>query len=144
MAKDLIEKIKVVLANTYSIYLKTQNYHWNITGPNFQALHSLFEQQYINLATAVDDIAERIRAVGGVAPGGFEIFSKLRTLKDGNEAAKPQDMLKDLCHDHELILENLTECFKDAQESQDEVTMGILIERMTFHEKALWMIKSSL
>jgi len=133
-----------VLANTYSLYLKSQNYHWNVVGPNFQALHTLFEEHYTNLADASDEIAERIRALGSPAPGGFDAFSSLRTITDGKEGLSAKDMVKDLCDDHEKVLQTLKSCFAEAQKCDDEVTIGLLTDRMTFHEKTIWMLKSSL
>ncbi len=142
---DLVEKLKVVLADSYLLYLKTHNYHWNVTGANFQSLHLLFETQYTDLATAVDDIAERIRALGSVAPGSFRQFLELASLAeagDGSPAAG--DMVKELACDQDAIVKTLTTALKDAQTLEDEATIGLLVDRITVHEKNAWMLRSSL
>jgi len=142
--KDVAEKLSMLLADTYMLYLKTQNYHWNVTGGKFSMWHTMFEEQYTDLAEAVDLIAERIRALGHVAPGSFAEFLKLATLKEASGNPSGEDMVKNLINDHESIVRHMREIFKVAQNDEDEVTLGILTDRMMTHEKTAWMLRSSL
>lgn len=141
---SITESLKEALADTYSLYLKTQNFHWNVTGPNFNALHLLFEGQYTDLAMAVDSIAERIRALGEKAPGTWKAYEQLSTIQDGDENADASTMVQQLADDQDLILTTLQQVLAAAQEKGDEVTVGLAVERMTVHEKAAWMLRSSL
>ncbi|MHA1558637.1 MAG: Dps family protein [Alphaproteobacteria bacterium] len=142
--KSLVDKLKVVLANSYALYLKTHNYHWNVVAPNFRELHLMFEDQYTDLATAVDEIAERIRMLGSKAPGTFKTYDALKTIADGNENADANTMLKDLTNDQILIVQSLKAALKEAQAIGDEVTIGLLVNRITIHEKNAWFMKSSI
>lgn len=142
--QPLVEALKVVLADSYALYLKSQNYHWNVEGPYFKTLHLLFEEQYTDLAMAVDEIAERIRSLGDKAPGTFALYSKLKTISDGNENADSETMVKELMKDQEVISETLKSALEAAQEVGDEVTIGMMVDRMSTHEKNAWMLKSSL
>jgi starvation-inducible DNA-binding protein len=142
--KTAVDALKVVLADSYSLYLKTQNYHWNITGPNFISLHKLFEKQYDDLFKAIDVIAELIRGLGEKAPGSFEEFIQLATIKAGNKDASAQDMLNDLINDQDNIEKSLIAALKAAQSVDDEVVFGYMVERLTFHRKAKWLLKSCL
>ena len=145
MTKEAVTKnLKILLADTYALYLKTQNYHWNVTGPNFQALHSLFEEQYQDLAEAIDTIAERIRALGEKAPGTWKIYEKLTSIKDGDENISADKMVTELADDQELLVNSLKKALDPAQEEGDEVTIGLIVDRMGVHEKAVWMLKSSI
>lgn len=144
MAHAVAEALKSVLADSYALYLKTQNYHWNVTGPNFQSLHLLFEGQYTDLAAAIDAIAERIRALGQKAPGSMKAYDNSRTIADGDENAPAGQMVKELAEDQGIITKTLTTALKAAQEAGDEVTIGLLVERLTVHEKNGWMLRSSL
>lgn len=144
MTNQVAESLKTVLADSYALYLKTQNYHWNVTGPNFNSLHTLFEQHYTELALAIDEIAELIRGVGEKSPGSFKAFEALTSIKAGNENAKAEVMVKELASDHELIQKTLLLALEVAQESDDEVVIGALTERLTVHRKTEWMLKSSL
>jgi starvation-inducible DNA-binding protein len=141
---QVIKNLKVVLANNYALFLKTQNYHWNITGPNFKPLHSLFEEQYDDLFTANDEIAERIRSLGEKVPATFTIFNHATSIKDGNETSDAVSMVKELAHDQEILIESLKETFKAAQDADDEVTIGFVVDRMSVHEKAAWILKNSI
>lgn len=145
MSNSLVSKLKVVLADSYTLYLKTQNFHWNVTGPSFQSLHSLFEEQYNDLFAANDEIAERIRTLGEAAPGSFEQFLSLKTL-DEAPATPPaaNDMVNELAQDQEKIVASLTAALKEAQANDDEATIGLLVDRITTHEKNGWMLKSSI
>lgn len=138
-----IEGLKVLLANTYTLYLKTQNYHWNVKGPTFIMLHEFFEAQYKALGEAVDTIAERLRALGSKAPGSFEEFSKLKTLSEAKaEVSNAHAMLDDLIKDHTEIKQMIPMLLEQARSEGDEVTQDLLIERLEYHEKILWMLKS--
>lgn len=136
--------LKQVLADTYALYLKTQNYHWNITGPNFKTLHLLFEEQYTDLATAVDDIAERIRTLGEKAPGSFSEYAKLTVITEGDVNADADSMVKHLIESNEQVVNSLKNTKNNARDSDDDATEGLMIERITIHEKTLWMLKASL
>jgi len=136
--------LKVVLANTYTLYLKTQNYHWNVVGPHFNGLHAFFEEQYKGLAEAVDEIAERIRALGESAPGSFAEFTALKTIAEAKTQIDAFAMIKDLIESHELVCKNLRLISKQAQDEEDDVTQDLIIERLAAHEKSLWMLRSHL
>ena len=142
--KPVIEGLKNVLADNYALYLKTQNYHWNVEGPNFKGLHLLFEEQYTDLAGAIDTVAELIRGLGEKAPGTFDTYIKRTSIKSGNENASAQQMIKDLLESQTLIQKTLQQCLEIAQKAGDEVVAGFMIERLTFHRKASWILKSSL
>ncbi|MCS5712343.1 ferritin-like domain-containing protein [Candidatus Berkiella aquae] len=134
--------LKVFLANTYTLYLKTQNYHWNVIGPHFHSLHNLFEEQYKELANAVDEIAERIRALGDVTPGSLEEFSKLKTISEAKTRIDDISMIKDLIESHEIICKHVNLILRQAQDEQDDVTQDLLIGRLRVHEKTLWMLRA--
>ncbi len=138
--KKVIEHLNHVLADTYALYLKTQNYHWNVTGSNFGDLHKTFQSQYEDLAEAVDTVAERIRALGEKVPATFKIFDKKCHIKDGDEKATWQKMVKELAADQHSIVKVLSACAKLAESTGDLVTMDIMIERMTIHQKNAWML----
>lgn len=142
--KLIIDALKNVLADNYALYLKTQNYHWNVEGPNFKGLHSLFEEQYTDLSGAIDTVAELIRGLGEKAPGTFDTYIKRTSIKSGNENASAQQMVKDLLEDQTLIQKTLQQCLEIAQKAGDEVVAGFMIERLTFHRKTSWILKSSL
>jgi starvation-inducible DNA-binding protein len=144
MSNDaVISQLKTVLADTYALYLKTQNYHWNVTGPNFKTLHLLFEEQYNDLAPAVDEIAERIRTLGEKAPGTWNAYAALTGIKDGNENAASDVMLKELAEDQALVVSSLKDLLNEAEKAGDEVTVDLAVGRMAVHEKAAWMLRSS-
>ncbi len=140
----LIEDLKNVLADSYALYLKTQNYHWNVEGPNFVTLHTLFEQQYTDLVAAIDEIAELIRGLGSKAPGTFKQYSSLTSINDGDENNDAKSMIKDLSDDQDKIALTLNKALKTAQDEDDEVIAGALIDRLTVHRKNKWMLDSSL
>ena len=142
--KTVANSLKEVLADSYVLYLKTQNYHWNVTGHNFKSLHLMFEEQYNDLFTAVDLIAERIRALGEKAPGSFAIYSKLTNIKEGNENLGADLMVKELAKDQDIIINTLNKALKAANNSNDDVTAGIVTDRLEIHQKNAWMLRSSL
>jgi len=136
--------LKPILAETFQLYLLTQNIHWNIVGPLFQSVHTLTEEQYIELAAAVDEIAERIRILGEKAPGGLKVYQELGSIKDGNENATAEEMIKTLSAAHKLIANNIRPLIGKAAEAGDEVTVGLLADRLTVHEKTQWMLNAIL
>lgn len=142
--QKVADELTHLLADTYILYLKTQNFHWNVTGPNFHSLHLMFEEQYNELANAVDLIAERIRALKCTTPASFSHFLKLTSLKEENDVPTAKDMLKQLFKDHETITHHANTILAKAQKAQDEGTMDLLIERIRAHEKTAWMLKSTL
>lgn len=144
MKQDIIHSLKKSLADSYALYLKTQNYHWNVEGPNFRNLHLMFEEQYKDLADAVDTLAELIRGLGEKAPATFEFYMKHTSIKHGNEELSSEKMLQDLIHDQGVIEQTLHETLKIAQKFEDEVVGDFMIQRLTQHRKTKWMLKSSL
>jgi starvation-inducible DNA-binding protein len=144
MNKEVVESLKLVLANSYALYLKTQNYHWNVTGPNFNSLHLLFNAQYNDLAVAVDDIAERIRTLDSRVEASFSHFGKTSKIKDGNENANATTMVGELAADNETLAKILKETFQIATKVGDDATADLIIGRIEIHQKNVWMLKSSL
>lgn len=142
--QTLIRTLDLCLANSYLLYLKTQNYHWNVTGPNFKSLHLMFEEQYTDLALAIDTIAERIRSLGSKAPGSFAKYSKIAVIKEGDEDASAVVMIQNLVNDQATIITILDNALKEAQKSGDEVTTGIIADRIEIHQKNAWMLSASL
>jgi len=142
--EKVADLLKTTLADSYILYLKTQNYHWNVTGPNFKSLHLMFEEQYNDLFTAVDLIAERIRALGQKAPGSFASYVKLAHIKEGDENLDADLMLQELAEDQNIICNSLTKVLHEAQQAGDEVTAGIAADRIEIHQKNAWMLNSSL
>lgn len=133
-----------LLADTYSLYLKTHNYHWNVIGPQFNSLHAMFETQYTELATAVDEVAERIRALGLRAPGSYKEFSELSSVSEGNSALSATDMIKDLVESQEAVVRTCRSVFPAAEDAGDEPSCDLLTTRMQLHEKNAWMLRSLL
>lgn len=142
--QPVAEALKTVLADSYTLYLKTQNFHWNVTGPQFRSLHLLFEEQYTDLQAAVDLVAERIRSLGDVAPGSFAGFLKRTGIKEAETAPEAGAMVAELTKDQDVILASLKKALAAAQKAGDEVTISLVTDRMTVHEKNRWMLKSSL
>ena len=142
--KSVIEALKIVLADNYALYLKTQNYHWNVEGPHFKSLHLLFEEQYTDISMAIDTVAELIRGLGEKAPATFDAYIKNTSIKSGDENATADDMVKELAEDQAKIQKTLQSALEAAQKAEDEVVAGFMIERLTVHRKAAWMLRSSL
>jgi starvation-inducible DNA-binding protein len=142
--KTAAEGLSKLLADTYAVYLKTHGYHWNVRGPNFAQLHQLFMTQYTEMWTAIDEVAERIRALGELAPQGYGAFGNLSSIKDGDPAKNAEGMLKDLIASHEALIATLYAILPAAQEAGDEVTASLVSDRMLAHEKHVWMLRSSL
>lgn len=139
----MMKRLRVTMADTYALYLKTQNYHWHVRGMQFKSLHELFETQYTELAQAVDQIAERILMLGHKAPATFEELNHLKTIKDGDSSLHAQQMLKELADDHQVLVRDLQQVLKLAQEHDDEGSVNLFSERIAAHEKAHWMLISS-
>jgi starvation-inducible DNA-binding protein len=142
--KEISLGLSKLLADTYTLYLKTHNYHWNVTGKMFQTLHLMFEQQYTELALAVDSIAERIRALGERAPGSYAEFGKLTSIKEETGTPKAEDMIANLVTAQEAVIRTARSIMPIAAEVNDEVSSDLLTQRMQIHEKTAWMLRSLL
>jgi starvation-inducible DNA-binding protein len=133
-----------LLADTYTLYLKTHNYHWNVTGPMFQTLHLMFEQQYTELALAVDLIAERIRSLGAPAPGSYREFSALSTIDEDADRPDATEMIRRLLTAHEAVARTARSVFPVVETAHDQPTADLLTQRLQVHEKTAWMLRSLL
>ncbi len=133
-----------LLADTYTLYLKTHNYHWNVVGPMFNTLHLMFEQQYTELAEAVDLIAERIRALGAPAPGSYREFAELSVIPEDDDRPDATEMIRRLVADQEAIVRTARSIFPLVDAAHDEPTADLLTQRMQVHEKTAWMLRSML
>jgi starvation-inducible DNA-binding protein len=133
-----------LLADSYTLYLKTHNYHWNVTGPQFHTLHQMFEQQYTELAAAVDEIAERIRALGVRAPGSYKEYAALTRIEEGDGEESAEEMIRQLAIGQETVVRTARESFPAADKANDEPTADLLTQRMQIHEKNAWMLRSML
>jgi starvation-inducible DNA-binding protein len=133
-----------LLADTYTLYLKTHNFHWNVTGPMFQTLHLMFETQYNELALAVDLIAERIRALGFPAPGTYADFAKLSSIKEPKGVPQAEDMIRELVAGQEAVVKTARSVFPLVDKVNDEPSADLLTQRMQVHEKTAWMLRSLL
>jgi len=133
-----------LLADSYTLYLKTHNYHWNVEGPMFTTLHQMFEEQYTELAAAVDEIAERIRTLGVNAPGSYTAFADLSSIKEASGDESAEDMIRELVLGQEAVARTAREAFPAADEAGDEPTADLLTQRMQTHEKTAWMLRSML
>ena len=140
--KEIAAGLASLLADSYTLYLKTHNYHWNVTGPQFNTLHQMFETQYTELALAVDEIAERIRALGEPAPGSYKAFSKLTSIEEEEGEPKAEDMIRQLVKGQEAVVRTARAAFKAAEAANDEPTADLLTQRMQVHEKNAWMLRS--
>lgn len=142
--KEIAEGLSRLLADTYSLYLKTHNFHWNVTGPMFQTLHLMFETQYNELALAVDLIAERIRALGFPAPGTYSDFSQLSSIPETPGVPKAEEMIRLLVEGQESVARTARSIFPLAEKVNDEPTADLLTQRLQVHEKTAWMLRSLL
>jgi len=142
--QQIAEGLSRMLADTYTLYLKTHNFHWNVKGPQFSQLHLLFEQHYTELATAVDDIAERIRALGFPAPGTYGQFVKLSSIKETEGVPKAEEMIRLLVEGQEAVVRTARSIFPIVDEAGDEPSADLLTQRMQVHEKNAWMLRSLL
>jgi starvation-inducible DNA-binding protein len=133
-----------LLASSYTLYLKTHNFHWNVTGPMFTTLHTLFETQYTELALAVDEIAERIRALGSFAPGSYTEFAKLSAVKEASGHPKATEMIELLVRDHGAVTAAARAVVAAAEEAGDQASADLATRRIDVHEKSAWMLRSHL
>lgn len=131
-----------VLADTYTLYLKTHNFHWNVTGPRFRELHLMFEEQYNELWLATDLIAERIRALGEYAPGTYREFAELTSIAEPDGVPSAEAMIDELLAGHEAVARTAREVFATAESAGDQVTLDLLTQRMQVHEMTAWMLRS--
>jgi starvation-inducible DNA-binding protein len=142
--KAIAQGLSRLLADTYTLYLKTHNFHWNVKGPMFQTLHLMFETQYNELALAVDAIAERIRALGHPAPGSYADYSKLSSIKEATGVPSASKMIAELVAGQEAVVRTARSVFPLAEKASDEPTADLLTQRMQIHEKTAWMLRSLL
>ena len=140
--KKIAEGLARLLADTYTLYLKTHNFHWNVEGPMFNTLHLMFEQQYTELALAVDLIAERIRALGHPAPGSYSAYAKLATVREATGGPSAEEMIRTLAKDQETVVRTARSIFPAAEKANDEPTADLLTQRMQVHEKTAWMLRA--
>lgn len=142
--QEIAQGLSRVLADTYTLYLKTHNFHWNVTGPMFQTLHLMFETQYNELALAVDLIAERIRSLGFPAPGTYTEFAQLSSIEETTGVPKATDMIRLLVQGHETVARTARSLFPLIDEASDEPSADLLTQRLQVHEKTAWMLRSLL
>lgn len=142
--KAIADGLAKVLADTYTVYLKTHGFHWNVTGPMFQTLHLMFMQQYTEAWTAVDLIAERIRALGFPAPGSYAAFAKLASVKEEKDVPSATNMIKILVKDHERVAKTARAVLPLADKANDQPTIDLITQRLQWHEKTAWMLRSLL
>ncbi len=140
----VVDALSRLLADSYTLYLKTHNYHWNVTGPMFTTLHTLFMTQYSELALAIDEIAERIRSLGAYAPGSYTEFKALSKVKEASGQPSAAQMIKTLVADQATIVEAARAVFKAAEKAGDQATADLATRRLDVHEKNAWMLRSHL
>lgn len=140
---EIANGLKKLLADSYTLYLQTHNFHWNVTGPQFRELHLMFEEHYTELAVAVDDIAERIRTLDTPAPGTYKEFAKLSSIKEIDGVPSSLEMIKLLTQGHEQVIKTSRNVLKVAQNADDESTASLVSDRMRIHEKTAWMLRAT-
>jgi len=138
----IAEGLKRLLADSYTLYLQTHNFHWNVTGPQFRELHLMFEEHYTELATAVDEVAERIRTLDVAAPGTYKAFAGLSSIKEVEGVPAAKEMVSILTHGHEQVVKTCREVLRPAQGAGDESTAALVSDRMRVHEKTAWMLRA--
>lgn len=136
------QSLSQILADTYVLYLKTQNFHWNVTDPRFHSMHEMFEEQYKELAEAIDELAERIRMLKVRAPGTMRQFLEMSSLEEASEEMSGDDMLKALCHDREALAKHIRPKIEEMIKTGDQGSGDLLIQHLRMHEKAAWMLRS--
>ncbi|WP_439534798.1 Dps family protein [Polymorphobacter sp.] len=141
---EIANGLSRLLADTYTLYLKTHNFHWNVKGPMFNSLHLMFEGQYTELALAVDQIAERIRALGEPAPGSYSAYAKLSSIKEAEGVPEAMEMVRILAEDQLAVVRTARAVFPAADAAHDEPTADMLTQRMQVHEKTAWMLRATL
>lgn len=144
LRQEIGEGLSRLLADTYTLYLKTHNFHWNVTGPLFNTLHLMFETQYTELALAVDLVAERIRALGLPAPGSYAQFAKLTSIREETGVPAAEEMIRQLVKDQEAVVRTARSIFPVVEKANDQPTADLLTQRMQVHEKTAWMLRSLL
>lgn len=142
--EEISEGLSRLLADSYILYLKTHNFHWNVEGPMFNTLHLMFMDQYTELWNALDLIAERIRSLGFYAPGTYKQFVKLSSLTESEEVPEAKEMILQLLHGHEALAKTARSVYPSAEEGNDESTLDLLTQRLQLHEKTAWMLRSLL
>ncbi|GAA0209067.1 Dps family protein [Kangiella japonica] len=142
--EEIGQGLSRLLADTYTLYLQTHNFHWNVTGPFFQQLHVLFEEHYTELAVAVDDIAERIRALGILAPGTYKELAELTSIEEVEGNISAEEMIGRLVDSHETVVRTARKVLQTAQEAEDESSASLVGDRLVVHEKTAWMLRSHL
>ncbi len=142
--EDIARSLQALLATTYTLYLQTHNFHWNVTGPQFRELHLMFEEHYTEMATAVDEIAERIRTLGVAAPGTYAAFAQLSAIDEVDGVPSAEDMVSLLLKGHEQIVRSCREVLDLSGEAGDESTSALVSDRMRVHEKTAWMLRATL
>lgn len=140
---QIADGLKRLLADSYTLYLQTHNFHWNVTGLQFRELHLMFEEHYTELAVAVDDIAERIRTLDVPAPGTYKEFAKLSSIEEVDGVPTSDEMVKLLTKGHEQVIKTAREVLKTAQDANDESTASLVSDRMRIHEKTAWMLRAT-
>ena len=141
---EIAHGLSRLLADSYSLYLKTHYFHWNVTGPMFQTLHLMFETQYNELALAIDLIAERIRALDYPAPGTYSAFQKLTSIKESEGVPSAEEMIRELVEGQHAVVRTAREAFKAVERASDQASADLLTQRMQLHEKTAWMLRSLL
>lgn len=142
-AASVAGELARLLADTYTLYLKTHGYHWNVTGPRFPSLHLLFETQYVELRDAVDEIAERIRALGEMAPGSYRQLGALTRIAEDEGVPEALEMVRRLADDHDTVAATAREVLRAAEEASDAATVDLATRRITIHEKTRWMLRAT-
>ena len=142
--KKIADGLSRLLADTYTLYLKTHNFHWNVTGPMFQTLHLMFETHYNELALAVDLIAERIRALGHAAPATYKAYARLSSIREEDGVPAATAMIRSLVKGHEAVAKTARAVFPIAEAANDQPTADLLTQRLQVHEKTAWMLRSLL
>lgn len=141
--EEIAEGLKRLLADSYTLYLQTHNFHWNVTGPQFRELHLMFEEHYTEMATAVDDIAERIRTLDVAAPGTYKAFAKLSSIEEVEGVPSAAEMVDLLTQGHEQVVKTGRALLKLAQDAEDESSAALVSDRMRIHEKTAWMLRAT-
>jgi len=141
---DIAKRLGVILADSYQLFIKTQGVHWNVAGPLFYSIHNLTEAHYNNLFTAVDELAERIRALGSKAPASYTKYGELSAIEDHDEPATAAEMVEMLAKDHETVCRSLRVAIEFVEGKADYVTADMMTERLAWHEDAIWMLRASL
>lgn len=140
--RDIASALQTLLATSYTLYLQTHNFHWNVTGPQFRELHLMFEEHYTELATAVDDIAERIRTLGEFAPGTYGDFARLSAIEESADIPEAAEMVRILLRGHETVVRCCRDVLDISGEADDESTSALVSDRMRVHEKTAWMLRA--